>query len=86
MAHRVTIHENGRVVLPIAFREQLGLEKGRRHQLVLEVVDGKGIIRTELDQVRDLQSRFRKLRSDVEGADDLALQRRAEARADADDP
>ena len=84
MTHRVTIHENGRVVLPVAFREQLGLEKGRRHQLLLEIVDGKGVIRTELDQVRDLQALFREFRTDVEAADELIASRRAEARVEDD--
>ena len=79
MAHRVTIQENGRVVLPAAFRTALGLKKGQRHQLILDVIDGQGVIRTELDQVRALQSRFRRLRADEEGADTLARVRRAEA-------
>jgi AbrB family looped-hinge helix DNA binding protein len=82
MAHRVTVQENGRVVLPAAFRKALGLVKGRRHQLVLEVVEGQGIIRTELDQVRDLQARFSKLRNDTAGADELIAERRAEVRSE----
>ena len=79
MPHRVTIQENGRVVLPAAFRAALGLKKGQRHQLILDVVDGQGVIRTELDQVRALQSRFHRLRTDEEGADSLARVRRSEA-------
>ena len=82
MAHRVTIQENGRVVLPAAFRSALGLKKGQRHQLILDVVDGQGVIRTELDQVTALQSRFQHLRTDEEGADTLAHVRRAEAQTE----
>jgi len=79
MSYKVTVQENGRVVLPSAFRKALGLARGERHQLILDVVDGQGVIRTELDQVRDLQTRFRRLRKDIHGADELAEMRRAEA-------
>ena len=80
MPYKVTVQENGRVVLPAAFRRALGLERGERHQLVLDIVDGQGVIRTELDQLRALQSRFQRLRTSEEGADDLARARRAEAK------
>ena len=70
------------MVFPAAFRAALGLKKGQRHQLILDVIDGQGVIRTELDQVRALQSRFRRLRTDEEGADSLARVRRAEADLD----
>ena len=80
MTYRVTVQENGRVVLPAAFRRALGLTKGARHQLLLDVVDGRGMIRTELDQVEALQSHFGRFREAEQGADALAKQRRAEAR------
>jgi len=79
MPYRVTVQENGRVVLPAMFRKALGLEKGRRHQLLLEIVDGQGVIRTELNQVRDLQSRFKSLRRDESAVDELERTRRREA-------
>lgn len=79
MTYKVTVQENGRVVLPAAFRRALGLARGERHQLVLDIVDGKGVIRTELDQVHALQSRFRRFRKDEQGADSLGRVRRAEA-------
>jgi|GEM_PF-3203646 len=83
MTHRVTVQENGRVVLPAAFRKALGLEKGRRHQLLLDIVEGQGVIRTELDQVRDLQSRFKPLRRDESAADELKRTRRVAAALEA---
>ena len=49
---------------------------------MLEIVDGQGVIRTELDQVRNLQNRFRRLRTKTEAADELSLLRREEARSE----
>ena len=79
MAFKVTVQENGRVVLPAAFRRALGHGRGERHQLVLDIVDGQCVICTESDQVRSLQSRFQRLRKDEEAADSLARTRRSEA-------
>lgn len=82
MTYKVTVQENGRVVLPSAFRKALGLTRGQRHQLMLDIVDGQGVIRTEFDQVRDLQTRFRHLRTKTQGADELSALRRAEAQSE----
>ncbi len=80
MSYKVTVQENGRVVLPAAFRKALGLARGERHQLMLDIVDGQGVIRTELDQVRTIQARFRRLRTDTPATDDLSTMRREESR------
>ena len=79
MTYKVTVQENGRVVLPAAFQEgSRSSARAQRHQLVLDIVDGHGVIRTELDQLRDIQARFSKYRTDIEAADELSERRRIE--------
>lgn len=51
------LDRHGRVVIPAAFRDALGVKAGDR--LIAYVEDGKLIIRSRNDLIRELQEMFR---------------------------
>jgi AbrB family looped-hinge helix DNA binding protein len=70
------VGEGGRVVLPSAFRRQLGIEEGDDVQLAVE--DDRMILRTPKAVVRDLQSFFARARDpDRSVVDTFIAERRA---------
>ena len=69
----------GRIVIPAALRQALGLEPGAT--LMASVVDGKLVLETQGQLLNQFFSRFAKVRMAVQGSvvDELIAERRAEA-------
>ena len=59
MLDRVKLGEGGRLVIPAAMREALGVKPG--DEMALEVVDGELRIKSYMAVIRELQAEFRKL-------------------------
>jgi len=78
--HRVTIGPQGRLVVPVELRRELGIEPG--DQLVAFVEEGKLIVQTREETIRELHAMF----EGVEGSmsDELIRERREEARREAE--
>jgi AbrB family looped-hinge helix DNA binding protein len=76
---RVRINENGRVVIPAAFREALGIKPG--DQVVLRVEDDELRITTMKRRIERAQRRARQyVKPGVSLVDELIAERRAEAK------
>lgn len=77
-AMRVKMGANGRLVVPVSLRKQIGLADGRT--VLLEAVKGELRVRPMSDVVQQAQARLRKfLPSDGSLVDELIADRRAEA-------
>ena len=73
--------EGGRIIVPAAFREQLGLSKG--DTVFMEIGDGELRVRPARSALRRLQAKLRNFASDESlASDELIAQRRAEAQDD----
>lgn len=78
--HRVKLGPQGRLVVPVELRRELGIEPG--DQLVAFVENGKLIVQTRDETMRELLAMF----EDVEGSmsEELIRERREEARREAE--
>ena len=73
--------EGGRIIVPAAFREQLGLSKG--DTVFMEIGDGELRVRPARSALRRLQAKLQKFGSDKSlASDELIAERRAEAQDD----
>lgn len=78
-AHRARITEGGRVVIPAAFRRELGLEPGS--EVILDVTDGELRIRSLHRAIAHAQALVRRHVPDGTSlADELIRERRKAAR------
>lgn len=76
---RVRINENGRVVIPSAFREALGIKAG--DEVILRVEDDELRIMTLKRRIERAQRRARQyVKPGVSLVDELIAERRAEAK------
>jgi len=73
------INHNGRVVIPAAIRQQMGLSAG--DTLLMDIVDGVLHIESYRARIRRIQQEFAQYRRpDVLASDELIAERREEAR------
>jgi antitoxin PrlF len=81
----LTVAENGRVVLPMALRRQLGLERGGT--LLVEVSDDAIVLQTKRQRARRAQRLAQAFLKGYTGSlvDELSADRREEARRDNED-
>ncbi len=79
MITTLEVGPQGRVVIPAAIRKSLGIETGAT--LVATVVDGKLVLETPEQLLKQFYSRFAiaRMRPDVAVADELIAERRNEA-------
>lgn len=79
MSTTLEVGPQGRVVIPAAIRKLLGIETGAT--LVATVVDGKLVLETQEQLLKQFYSRFAiaRMRPDVTVADELIAERRSEA-------
>ena len=78
------IVEGGRIILPVAFRRALGLEKG--DIVLIELHDDELHVRPARAALRRLQAKLRALGPlEVRASDELVAERRAEAAREAED-
>jgi AbrB family looped-hinge helix DNA binding protein len=76
---RVRINENGRVVIPAAFREALGIKAG--DEVILRVEEDELRITTMKRRIERAQRRARQyVKAGVSLVDELIAERRAEAK------
>lgn len=73
----IQIGRQGRIVIPAAIREELGMVPGT--DLLVRVEDGCLILETRQNVMRRLQSRFGHLPEGLSLADELIADRRREA-------
>jgi AbrB family looped-hinge helix DNA binding protein len=74
----VTVGPQGRIVIPVHIRKELGLEPGA--DLVAYVEDGRLMFETRESLWRRIKTLFAHVPPDVSLADELIAERRAEAR------
>lgn len=73
------INQNGRIVIPAAIRQEMGLKAG--DSLVMEVEDGVLRMETHLARIRRIQREFAQYnRPGVLASEELIAERREEAR------
>ena len=78
---KVNVLPNGRLVLPVALRKQLGVEKGG--QLVAEMEGGAVVLSTPDRALDEAGALFRSfLSDDASVADEVIADRRAESAAE----
>ena len=76
---RITVNENGRVVIPASFRKALGIQPG--DEIVLRVEDDELRITTLRNRIRQAQKLVRPyLNSSSSMADELIAERREAAK------
>ena len=76
---RLRINENGRVVIPAAFRKELGIKPG--DEVILRLDDGELRITTMKQRMERAQRRARQyVKPGVSLVDELIAERREEAR------
>lgn len=76
---RLRINENGRVVIPAAFRRELGIKPG--DEVILRLDDGELRITTMKRRIERAQRRARKyIKPGVSLVDELIAERREEAK------
>jgi AbrB family looped-hinge helix DNA binding protein len=79
---KVRVGPQGRIVIPAALREELGVGPGQ--ELVARVEDGRLILERREDVVRRLKGRFVHVPSDRVLSEELIGERREEARLEAE--
>ncbi len=78
---RAKIAEGGRLVLPVEFRRQLGMQPGT--DVVIDIEDGALRVRTFADVLARVQANVRRyVPEGVSLVDELIAERRAEAAKD----
>ena len=76
---RCKINQNGRIVIPAAIRQEMGIKAGE--SLLMEVEDGVLRIESYLARIRRIQQEFAQYnRPCVLASDELIAERREEAR------
>jgi AbrB family looped-hinge helix DNA binding protein len=76
---RCKINQNGRIVIPAAIRQEMGIKAGE--SLLMEVEDGVLRIESYLARIRRIQQEFAQYnRPGVLASDELIAERREEAR------
>jgi AbrB family looped-hinge helix DNA binding protein len=77
---RCKINQNGRIVIPAAIRQEMGLKAGE--SLLMEVEDGVLRIETHRARIRRIQEEFKKIipPGGMLMSDELIAERREEAR------
>ena len=76
--HRTTLGENGRIVIPAAFRKELGIKKG--DPLVVRLEDGEVRVCSYQQSLRRIQEELRRYVPEGELLSErLIAERRAEA-------
>jgi len=76
---RLRINENGRVVIPAAFRKELGIKPG--DEVILRLDDGELRITTMRRRIERAQRRARKyIKPGVSLVDELIAERREQAK------
>lgn len=83
MLDRVKLGEGGRLVIPAAMREALGVKPG--DDMALEVEDGELKVKSYSSVIRELQEEFSKLVPAGKGAVDDFLKARKEEQKRADE-
>ena len=77
MLDRVKLGEGGRLVIPAAMREALGVKPG--DEMALEFVDGELRVKSYMAVIRELQEEFRTLvPAGTDVVDDFLMERRNE--------
>ena len=79
MSTQLQVGPQGRVVIPAALRQAMGIEPGS--VLLAQVIDGKLVLETQAQVLNQFFSRFAKARLQPGGSvvDELIDERRAEA-------
>jgi AbrB family looped-hinge helix DNA binding protein len=77
---RCKINQNGRIVIPAAIRQEMGLKAGE--SLLMEVEDGVLRIESHRARIRRIQEEFKKIipPGEMLMSDELIAERREEAR------
>lgn len=79
MLDRVKLGEGGRLVIPVAMREALGVKPG--DDIALEVVDGELRVKSYLSVIKEIQARVQALvPPGVDIVEDFLAERREEQR------
>lgn len=79
---RVTLNENGRIVIPAAIRKALQIKTG--DELLLHVEDGELRVTTRMQSIRRAQELVRQyVPEGISLADELIAERRTEAKREA---
>jgi antitoxin PrlF len=77
-ALRTKITKGGRIVIPVAFRRELGLEAG--DDVIVRLVDGEVRIRTRREAIKEAQAIVRRhVKKERSLVQELEQERRAEA-------
>ena len=76
----ITLGQQGRLVIPTAFRQQLGLKPG--DSLSLRVEDGRLVVESQAQLLARVQSRYRRPAGAASMVDELIAERRAEYQRD----
>ncbi len=79
---KVRVGPQGRIVIPAALREELGVNPGQ--ELVARVEDGRLILERREAVVRRLKGRFAHVSVDRTLSEELMVERREEARLEAE--
>jgi AbrB family looped-hinge helix DNA binding protein len=81
MLDKVKLGEGGRLVIPAAMREALGVKPG--DEMALEVVDGELLVKSYLSVIKEIQARVQALvPPGVDIVEDFLAERREEQRSD----
>jgi len=79
---KVRVGPQGRIVIPAALREELGVGPGQ--ELVARVEDGRLVLERREDVVRRLKARFSHVPAGRVLSEELIFERREEARLEAE--
>ncbi len=77
MTYHAKIIAGGKVVIPAELRRQLGVKTG--DDVVFEIEDGKIVLKTYAQVVREVQAAFRSMIKTPFTVDEFLAERRAEA-------
>lgn len=72
----ITLGQQGRLVIPTAFRQQLGLKPG--DSLTLRIEDGRLVVESQAQVLARVQARYRRPAGSASLVDELIAERRAE--------
>jgi AbrB family transcriptional regulator, stage V sporulation protein T len=78
MTHQAKIISGGKMVIPAEIRRSLGLKPGDRVE-VRQEGEGRFVVRTYAQVVREIQDKYREMLKNPFTVDDFIAERRAEA-------